>query len=153
VTRSELDAAANRLARDLAAGGVGVGDMVTVALPNSVDWFVAFAAAWKVGATPQPVSSRLPRPELEAIVELADPAAVIGVDEGTFGDRRCLPLGYRPPDDLDDGPLPDVVSPAWKAPTSGRVDRAAQAHRVRRPVGARPRHRAAAAADARAAAW
>jgi bile acid-coenzyme A ligase len=119
LTRAGLDAAANRLARDLAAGGVGIGDMVTVALPNSVDWFVAFAAAWKVGATPQPVSARLPRPELEAIVELADPAVVIGVDEGSFEGRRCLPLGYRPPADLDDGPLPDAVSPAWKAPTSG----------------------------------
>ena len=119
LTRAELESAANRLARDLAAGGVGVGDMVTVALPNSVDWFVAFAAAWKVGATPQPVSSRLPRPELEAIVELADPPVVIGVDEGTFEGRRCLPIGHRPPGDVDDGPLPDVVSPAWKAPTSG----------------------------------
>ena len=119
LTRAELDAAANRLARDLAGGGAGVGDMVTVGLPNSVDWFVAFAAAWKIGATPQPVSSRLPRPELEAIVELAKPAAVIGVEEGAFEGVRCLPAGYRPPDDLDDGPLPDVVSPAWKAPTSG----------------------------------
>ena len=119
LTRGELDAAANRLARDLAQGGVGVGDMVTVALPNSVDWFVAFAAAWKVGATPQPVSSRLPRPELEAIVELARPAVVVGVEDGSFEDVRCLPLGYRPPAALDDSPLPDVVSPAWKAPTSG----------------------------------
>ena len=96
-----------------------MGDMITVALPNSVDWFVAFAAAWKIGATPQPVSSRLPRPELEAIVALAEPAAVIGVDEGSFADVRCLPLGYRSPGDLDDGPLPDATSPAWKAPTSG----------------------------------
>jgi len=41
LTRIELDAAANALARDLAARGVSAGDMVTVALPNSVDWFVA----------------------------------------------------------------------------------------------------------------
>ena len=119
LTRRELDAAANRLARDLARGGAGVGDMITVALPNSVDWFVAFAAAWKVGATPQPVSSRLPRPELEAIVELARPAAVLGVEEGALDGVRCLPLGYRPPATLDDTPLQDAVSPAWKAPTSG----------------------------------
>ena len=119
LTRAELDAAANRLARDLARGGAGVGDMITVALPNSVDWFVAFAAAWKIGATPQPVSSRLPRPELEAIVALADPAVVIGVEEGSFAGVRCLPLGHQPPEELDDGPLPDATSPAWKAPTSG----------------------------------
>ena len=60
ITRSELESAANRLARDLAAGGAGRSDMVTIALPNSVDWFVAFAASWKIGAIPQPVSAKLP---------------------------------------------------------------------------------------------
>jgi bile acid-coenzyme A ligase len=119
LTRAGLESAANRMARDLAAGGVGVGDMVTVALPNSVDWFVAVAAAWKLGAVPQPVSAKLPARELAAIVELADPAAVIGVDPDAFPGRRCLPVGYSPTADLDDGPLDDAVSPAWKAPTSG----------------------------------
>ena len=119
ITRAGLESAANRLARDLAAGGVGTGDMVTIALPNSVAWFVGAAAAWKLGAIPQPVSARLPQPELAAIVELADSRVVLGVEPGTFPDRRCLPVGYRSPADLDDGPLPDAVSPAWKAPTSG----------------------------------
>lgn len=119
MTRSEIDLATNRLARDLAEGGVTVGDMVTVALPNSVDWFVAVGACWKVGAIPQQVSSRLPEPELRAILELADPKVVIGVDPAIVSARRVLPAGYRPPSDLADDPLPDVVSPAWKAPTSG----------------------------------
>jgi bile acid-coenzyme A ligase len=119
VTRAELDRAANRMARDLAGRGVGVGDMVTIALPNSVAWFVAFAACWKLGAIPQPVSARLPARELEAIAELADPKVVVGVAPGMFGDRDCLPQGYVSPADLDDSPRPDVVSPAWKAPTSG----------------------------------
>ena len=119
LTRAQLDAAANRLARDLAASGTRLGDMVTIALPNSVDWFVAFAASWKLGAIPQPVSSRLPGRELDAIVELANPSAVFGVDADRFPDRRCLPIGYTPSPDIDDSPLPDAVSPAWKAPTSG----------------------------------
>jgi bile acid-coenzyme A ligase len=119
ITRAELDRAANRLARDLATRGVAHGDMVTIALPNSVGWFVAVAACWKLGAVPQPVSARLPKRELAAVVELADPKVVLGVDAGTFSDRDCLPTGYAPPADVDDGPLPDVVSPAWKAPTSG----------------------------------
>jgi bile acid-coenzyme A ligase len=46
LSRAQLESAANRLARDLAAGGVAVGDMVTIALPNSTDWFVAVAACW-----------------------------------------------------------------------------------------------------------
>jgi bile acid-coenzyme A ligase len=119
LTRAELEAAANRFGRDLAQRGVGVGDMVTIALPNSVDWFVAFAACWKIGAVPQPVSARLPRRELEAIVELADPRVIVGVDEDSFAGRVCLPVGYASPGDLDSSPPPDAVSPAWKAPTSG----------------------------------
>jgi bile acid-coenzyme A ligase len=119
VTRAELDRAANRMARDLAGRGVQLGDMVTIALPNTVAWFVAVAACWKLGAVPQPVSARLPQRELDAIAELADPKVVIGVEPGTFADRDCLPAGYSSPEDIDDSPLPDAVSPAWKAPTSG----------------------------------
>src|SRR3954452_1310269 len=119
VTRAQFDAAANRRARDFAQRGVSTGDMVTVALPNSVEWFVSVAACWKLGATPQPVSARLPARELEAIVELADPTLVVGVEPSTCPDRVCLPAGHEPPPDLDSSPLPDAVSPAWKAPTSG----------------------------------
>jgi bile acid-coenzyme A ligase len=119
LTRAELESAANRLARDLAAGGVSLGDMVTIALPNSTDWFVAVAACWKAGAIPQPVSARLPERELSAIIELADPAAVIGVPADLVPGRRTLPVGYKPDAGLPDDPLPDATSPAWKAPTSG----------------------------------
>ena len=117
-TWSELDRRSDVLAVELGRLGVTVGDMVTVALPNSVEWFVAAAAIWKLGATLQPINSRLPRREVEAVVALADPVVVLGVDEPLPG-RTCLPRDYRPPD--LDGPieLPDVISPAWKAPTSG----------------------------------
>lgn len=120
LTRSELVDAADRLARDLRAGGTRAGDMVTIALPNSVDWFVAFAACWALGAVPQPVSSRLPVCELTSIIDLAQPSVVLGVEPGSIPtDRRCLPLGYRPQPCATDDPLPDLVSYAWKAPTSG----------------------------------
>jgi bile acid-coenzyme A ligase len=119
VTRAELDRRASDLARELADGGVGEGSMVSIALPNSVDWFVAVVAAWRIGAIPQPLSSRLPRRELEAIVELADAAVVVGIEPGSLGERWCLPVGYRAAHRADAEPLPDVVSPAWKAPTSG----------------------------------
>ena len=119
ITRSELESASNRLARDLLEGGAAEGDMITVALPNSVEWFVAFAACWKIGAIPQPVSARLPMRELRAILELANPSVVIGVPQELADGRRSLPIGYRPDPDLPDDPLDDVTSPAWKAPTSG----------------------------------
>lgn len=120
LTWAGLDAATNRLGRDLQARGVGVGHMVTIALPNSVDWFVAFASCWKIGAIPQPVSYRLPEPELAAILELADPKVLIGLgDPASAPGRTVLPAGYRPDPSISDEPLPDAVSPAWKAPTSG----------------------------------
>jgi bile acid-coenzyme A ligase len=90
-----------------------------VALPNGVEWFIAVVAAWKLGAIPQPVSARLPRRELEAVVSLADPAVVLGVDPEALPDRICLPSGYEPPELHEPVELDDVVSPAWKAPTSG----------------------------------
>ena len=120
LTRRQLDDEATALARDLAARGVTTGDMVTIALPNSVEWFVAAVAAWKLGAIPQPVGAHLPVPELQAIIELADSAVVIGVPPEAAGDRPWLPVGYRPePAPPHAPPLPDAVSPAWKAPTSG----------------------------------
>jgi len=114
ITRAELNGRANSLARDLQANAAGVGDMVTVALPNSIEWFVSVVACWKIGAIPQPVSSRLPRRELEQIVELADPPVVIGTE---IDRRTTFPFGYVSTG--DDGPLPDATSPAFKAPTSG----------------------------------
>ncbi|MGA0971838.1 MAG: AMP-binding protein [Ilumatobacteraceae bacterium] len=125
LTRSELERAANRMAHDLAQRGVGHGDFVTVALPNSLDWFVAYVAIWKLGAVPQPVSAKLPARELAAIVELANSKVVIGVDPASdvalqlHAEVDCIPVGYRSPDTMPDDPLPDAVSPAWKAPTSG----------------------------------
>ena len=119
VTRGELERRANRLARDLAGRGVEHGDLVTVALPNSIDWFVAYVACWKLGAVPQPVSAKLPARELADIVGLAGAKVVLGAEPGALEGADCLPAGYAPPADLDDGPLPDATSPAWKAPTSG----------------------------------
>ena len=118
LTRAELMARGYDLAVHLAENGTTEGDMVTVAVPNSVDFFIAYVAAWRLGATPQPISSRLPRPEMDAIIELADPSAVIGVPVGGYGGRTCLPLGFRAPH-RDASHLPKVVSRAWKAPTSG----------------------------------
>jgi bile acid-coenzyme A ligase len=119
VTRAELEVRSNRLARPYESLGVGIGDFVTIGLPNSIDFYVATLATWKLGAVPQPVSYRLPPAELSAIIELAGSALVVGVDPGAIDGRPCLPVGFTPDDGFDDGPLREVVSPAAKAPTSG----------------------------------
>jgi bile acid-coenzyme A ligase len=123
LTRSELESRANRLARELQTYGIGHGSFVTVALPNSIDWFVAYLATWKLGAIPQPVSAKLPGRELAAIVELAGSRVVVGAPDSAFAelsdDIIHLPLGHESPPEFSDEPLPDATSPAWKAPTSG----------------------------------
>ncbi len=116
LTYSELDRRANRLARHLASLDVITDDFVAIAEPNSIEFVTSVIACWKLGAIPQPVSSRLPRLELEAIVELADPRVVVGAD---VGGRSCLAVGFQPSIDLGDGSLPDAIGSSWKAPTSG----------------------------------
>ncbi|MQY31168.1 Bile acid-coenzyme A ligase [Nocardia sp. RB56] len=119
VTWRMLESRANRLARAYRELGVEAGAMVTIALPNSIEMFEVCYALWKLGAVPQPVSAGLPGNELAQIVELADPALVIGVPRDLAPGRRTLAAGFEPSAELADSPLPTAVSPAWKAPTSG----------------------------------
>jgi bile acid-coenzyme A ligase len=119
IDRGDLERLANRTARALAARGVASGDFVTIALPNSVEFLATVVACWKLGATPQPVSSRLPKRELDEIVKLADPKVIVGVDAADHPERACLPLAWEPGNDIDDGPLPDAVADPFKAMTSG----------------------------------
>lgn len=119
-TRSwaEFDARTNRLARGLESLGVKLGDLVTIGLPNSVEFIEACWAAWKLGATPQPVSFRLPRAELQAIVDLADPPLVIALP-GMETDRRRFTVEEVLALSDDASPLDPRIAPVLKAPTSG----------------------------------
>lgn len=115
MTFAELDQRAEDLAHQFIELGVGPDQFVTIAEPNSFEFMVACLASWKLGATPQPVSSRLPVAELEAIVVLADSALVVGVGHAT---RPSLPRGTVAPA-TSTTPLADATATAWKAPTSG----------------------------------
>lgn len=117
LSRADLARASNRYARALAQLGVTAGDLVTIGLPNGIEFYVATVAAWKLGATPQPVSARLPEAELAAVIGVADPAVVVGLPSPDG--RPSLPPGFEPDPALSDEPLPPVVPPCWKAPTSG----------------------------------
>ncbi len=119
ITRAELESLANRMARVFLSHGVQLGDYVTIGLPNSPEFFAATIAAWKIGAVPQPVSPRLPHREREAIIHLAESPLVLGAEPGEHPGRVCLPVGWLPDESVDDSPLPDAISPTWKAPTSG----------------------------------
>ncbi len=106
MTRGEIEARANRRARMLAAKGVGQGDFVTIALPNGLEFVETCIALWKLGATPQPVSSSLPAAELRGIVDLVCPKLVI---------EHGMALDESFPVD----PLPPIECNYWRAGASG----------------------------------
>ena len=118
ITRAELDSATNRLARAYAAKGVGTGDYVTIALPNSIEWIQAAIACWKLGAVPQPLPPALPDSEFAALLELRPRALLVGRDDPQ-GQIPSLPTGFIADPAFSDAPLPEAVSPAWKAMASG----------------------------------
>lgn len=113
---AELALRATRRARALIALGVQPNDLVSICLPNGNAFFENLFAIWMAGATPNPLSPRLPSPELEAILALARPRVVIGGDSSA----RALRL----PSDWDgEGestePLAPVAATHWKAMASG----------------------------------
>lgn len=119
VTRNEFDHRTNRLARAYAELGVGQDDLVTIALPNGIEFLEAAVATLKLGATPQPVSHKLPRQELESIVQLAKPALIVGATDDIG--KNCPHVGpdFVPSNALSDDIHPDRIARCWKAPTSG----------------------------------
>jgi non-ribosomal peptide synthetase component F len=77
VRYAELEARADRLARELCALGVTPGARVGVCLPRSIDFIVALYAALKAGAAYVPLDPEHPRPRLAGLVDDARLAALI----------------------------------------------------------------------------
>ena len=118
VTWAELDADTNRRARAFAERGVGVGDYVTIVLPNSIEFLQSAIACWKLGAVPQPLPPRMPDIEFEGILDLRPRALIVGRDDPR-GQIPSLAAGFEPSPQFSADPLPEAVSPAWKCMASG----------------------------------
>ncbi|GAB3305063.1 AMP-binding protein [Epidermidibacterium keratini] len=117
----ELDEQSEVVARGLFSAGTRQGDLVSITLPNSIDFVIALIATWKAAATPQPLSTKLAPAEVQAIAEIANPTVIIGTDETaerfglqitTLDELRRLGAEFT-------GNLPDLLAPSLKAPTSG----------------------------------
>ena len=119
VTRSEFEARTNRLARAYERLGVVPDSFVTIGLPNGIEMIEAAVATWKAGATPQPISHRMPAVERQAIIGLADPSLLVGVDPAEVGGRAAVAAGYEPDASISDAPLEPRIAKSLKAPTSG----------------------------------
>lgn len=119
VTYSQLDARSNRLARAYQNLGVNADDFVTIALPNSIEYFESLFAIWKLGAIPQPVSARLPKHERDQIIELAKPALIVGVSDDTYKGITTIAPDFEADARLPDTPLAEKSASSRKVMTSG----------------------------------
>src|SRR5215831_9492989 len=118
LTWRELAQGAARMGAHFGAAGAGPGSIVTIGLPNSVTFVQAAFGAWWGGATPSPISHRLPAVERQAIIALAKPAVAVGVpveDAPGFPVRSVENLEQ---DIATAGPSATPAVP-WKALTSG----------------------------------
>jgi long-chain acyl-CoA synthetase len=68
-TYREFDLAVNRTANMLLENGVSARDVVSLLLPNSAEYVIAYFACWKIGALAGPVNSLLKSEEIEWVVE------------------------------------------------------------------------------------
>src|SRR5688572_30819647 len=67
-TYAEFDGAVRRTAAMLVAHGIGKGDVVSLLLPNSAEYIVAYFACWHLGAIAGPVNSLLKQEEIDWVV-------------------------------------------------------------------------------------
>lgn len=119
LTRGELAARVNRRARALIAAGVEQDDFVAIALPNGPAFMEIAFACWAIGATPAPVSYRLPLLELQAILDLLKPKLVVGGEAARQTGMSVVGENQLYDADLSSAPLPERIAEYVKAIPSG----------------------------------
>ncbi len=73
----EFEAAVMRTARLLAAHGVRKGDVVSLLLPNSVEYIIAYFACWQLGALAGPINSLLKSQEIAYVISNSEARALL----------------------------------------------------------------------------
>ncbi len=76
-TYAEFDRAVNRAASLLVAHGVGKGDVVSLLMPNSAEYIIAYFACWKLGALAGPVNSLLKEHETAFVMNNSEATAIL----------------------------------------------------------------------------
>ena len=76
-TYTEFSQAVNRTARRVAAAGVKKGDVVSLLMPNSVEYVIAYFACWTLGAIAGPVNSMLKAHELAFVISDSEAKALL----------------------------------------------------------------------------
>ncbi|HEY0761386.1 MAG TPA: long-chain-fatty-acid--CoA ligase [Pyrinomonadaceae bacterium] len=76
-TYKQFEVAVGRTARMLAAEGVGKGDVVSLLMPNSVEYVIAYFACWQIGALAGPINSLLKSQEMAYVISNSEAKALL----------------------------------------------------------------------------
>src|SRR6476619_3251811 len=76
-TYREFEATVGRVAGMLAARGVRRGDVVSLLLPNSVEYVIAYFACWRLGALAGPINSLLKSQEIAYVISNSEAKALL----------------------------------------------------------------------------
>src|SRR5437773_10963545 len=76
-TYEQFETAVDRAASMLAAHGIGKGDAVSMLMPNSAEYIIAYFACWKLGALAGPVNSLLKEHEIEFVMNNSEAKAIL----------------------------------------------------------------------------
>src|SRR6185436_7370262 len=76
-TYNEFAAAVARTANMLADHGVQKGDVVSLLLPNSVEYVIAYFACWQLGALAGPINSLLKSQEMAYVISNSEARALL----------------------------------------------------------------------------
>ena len=106
-TFSQLDARARKWRGWLEGRGAKADDLVAFAFPDGPEFVALTFGVYAAGATPAPISHKLPEREREEILELMQPAVFVTPADAATIDARDTPTG------------PAHVARSWKACTSG----------------------------------
>ncbi|WP_171064063.1 non-ribosomal peptide synthetase [Actinomadura soli] len=125
LTYGDLDARANRLARVLAARGVGQESLVGLAMARSVQHIIAVLAIAKAGGTYLPVDPDHPAERIAFMLGDADPTVLVTDEKTSAGlpESGCPHLVVDEPDTAREIAAASAEPPA--AATAGHVDQLA----------------------------
>jgi len=76
-TYKEFEVAVTRTAAMLGANGVRKGDVVSLLLPNSVEYVIAYFACWQLGALAGPINSLLKSQEIAYVISNSEAKALL----------------------------------------------------------------------------
>jgi long-chain acyl-CoA synthetase len=76
-TYLEFQAAVDRAAAMLSSLGICKGDVVSLLMPNSAEYIIAYFACWKIGALAGPINSLLKEHEIEFVMSNSEAKAIL----------------------------------------------------------------------------